>query len=157
MCKDLSFVFAELKVTQMERRKVANYSAVSKQTWRHMSRKGNRTNTYPSRSREPECDDTAITKRANNGGEEILESLREQTNVLDEDEDVYAVVTDSHLDTIPYSLFPVCICLADVLGESPGSKSTFLLGQPFGGVGVVGKNEGSKHGKSDRCDALLMN
>jgi hypothetical protein len=32
MCKDLSFVFAELNVTQMERRKVANYWAVNKQT-----------------------------------------------------------------------------------------------------------------------------
>ena len=90
MCRDRSPNRADVQVTQIETNRVANYpkgNAVSKDVISTTETKQSR-GTYPDRSREPQRHDAPVSQRAHDGGEEVLERLREQADVLEQDEDV---------------------------------------------------------------------
>lgn len=66
----------------------------------------------------------------NNGREEVLERLGEQTDVLHEDKQIKTVIAHAELDTIPDRLFLVLIGLVDIAEKAPRSKGLLLVAEP---------------------------
>lgn len=112
--------------------------------------------TYPSRCSEPQSGDLSITKRSNNSREEVLECLGNQADVLKKNEEVESIIAYSQLDTVPDCLFAVGVDFANILCQAPCCECSLFLGQPFGGVRVIGQSDCGDERESDSSYAFLF-
>lgn len=111
--------------------------------------------TYPGRNCKPQSRNVVITQSLDNAREEVLESLGEQSNMLEEDKNVEAIIFDSELETNPYGAGMLLIGLVDILQQAPHCKGLFIVVEPAGGMGVVRQQKRSQKPNKDRKYSFL--
>ncbi len=79
---------------------------------------------YPDGRSEPQRNDGAVAKRTDNAGKEVLERLAEETDMLEKDEEVQAIIFDRKLDLFHDGPRMSPVGLVDVLQQPPRSKGS---------------------------------
>lgn len=103
---------------------------------------------------EEEGLDGAVAESLDDAGEEVLEGLGEDGEMLDKDEEVETVVFQAQLYTVPNRARVRFVGLVDVGHKTVRRKAALLFVQPFGGCWIVGKDEAGSHGDGDGDDTF---
>lgn len=93
-----------------------------------------------------------------NAGEEEGNGSSQAVEMVDEDEEINAIILESKLNTSHEALGHVgrvgFVVRIDIFSESPARKSTLFLAEPLGGLGIVRQDDGSKESSGNGSHTL---
>jgi hypothetical protein len=101
----------------------------------------NQESQEPHRSSEQQRGDLGVAESFDDGREEVLEGLSEERDVLEEDEDVQAVVFESEHETVFDGYRRGSVGLFGIINEAPLCEVALFFTQPFGCRGEVGEKD----------------
>lgn len=107
----------------------------------------NQKSQEPHRSSEQQRGDLGVSESFDDGRKEVLECLSEERDVLEEDEDVQAVVFESEQETVFDGYRRGSVGLFGIINEAPLCKVALFFTQPFGCRGEVGEKDTNERQK----------
>lgn len=98
--------------------------------------------------------DLSVSEGLDDAWEEVLEGLRQDRQMLQQDEEIQSVVFQTEFHALPDAARMCVVRFVDVFHESPSGEVAFLFIEPLCGGWVVGEDEAGSDSHADSDNTL---